>query len=171
TIRPAERSRARPGRFNAAWPLASRLPASASAPSMLRNSGLIPLCGGRLSHGVLDVIIAQHQDLDTNVGTMRRQLALHYESDLLPVEVPGRVLWRVEGELDDAMGCRRVSTVVRCQAPQLSRSLKSIRDRSDPREVLILASGRIVDLVDVLDHQRHPSVGAATPTSAGGTWL
>src|ERR1039457_6094407 len=102
---------------------------------------------------------------------MRRQLASHYQPDLLSVEVPGRVLRRVEGELDDAMGCRRVNIVVRRQPPQLGGSLKSIRDRSDPRQVLGLASRRIVDLVDILDHRRSPSVGAATPTSADGTWL
>src|SRR5512140_3581229 len=64
------------------------------------------------------------------------------------------------------MRCRRVNIVVRRQPPQLSRSLKSIRDRSDPLEVLVLASRRIVDLIDILDHRRNPSISAATPKRA-----
>ena len=45
----------------------------------------------------------------------------HHRPDLLSVEVPGRVLRRVEGELDDAMGCRRVNIVVRRHPPQLKQ--------------------------------------------------
>src|ERR1700683_5035752 len=82
---------------------------------------------GRFSHCCLVVIITQRQDLNTDVGAVRRQLALQYQPDLLSVEIRGRVLRRAEGELDDAMGCRRVNIVVRRQPPQLNRSLKSIR--------------------------------------------
>lgn len=62
------------------------------------------MCSGRFSHCCLDVIITQRQDLNTDVGAVRRQLALQYQPDFLPVEIRGRVLRRVEGELDDAMG-------------------------------------------------------------------
>ena len=104
-----------------------------------RNSGLI-LVSGRFGHWGLDVIITQRKDLNADVGAVRRQLALQDQPDLLSVEVPGRVLRRVEGELDDAMRCRRINIVVRRQPPQLGRSLKSIRDQPDPLEVLVLAS-------------------------------
>jgi hypothetical protein len=128
-----------------------------------RNSGLILLRSGRTSHGVLAVIVTQRQDLDTDVGAMRRQLAPQYQPDLPSVEVPGRVLRRVESELDDAMGCRRVNIVVRRHPPQLGRSLKSIRDRSDPRQVLVLAQfgrpgpGRLIAPV-----HRAPATGTTT---------
>src|ERR1019366_7344365 len=50
----------------------------------------------------------------------------------------------------------RVDVVVRRQPPQLTGSLQSVRDRPDPLQVLALASRRIIDFVDILDHRRGP---------------
>jgi hypothetical protein len=57
-----------------------------------RISGLILPGSGLPSHGVLAVIATKRQNLDADVGAVRRQLALEYHADLLPAEIPGRVL-------------------------------------------------------------------------------
>ena len=47
-------------------------PSTAPPGVRTRNSGLILLRSGRTSHGALAVIVTQRQDLDTDVGAMRR---------------------------------------------------------------------------------------------------
>lgn len=44
------------------------------------------------SHGIRAVIATEHQNLDADVGAVRQQLALEYQADFLPAEIPGRVL-------------------------------------------------------------------------------
>src|SRR5512135_2564198 len=95
---PTARAAIRPG-----WPL--RL-------AREQDSGLIVAGGGSPPSGVLAVVVAQHQDLCMDVGAVLRQVGFQYQPDLLPVKVPGSVFRRVEGELDHAMGCQRISVVV-----------------------------------------------------------
>src|SRR6266545_668557 len=54
--------------------------------------------------------------------------------------------------------CGREGVVVRSQPLQLTRRLEGVRDRPDPLQILALLSGRIVDLVDILDHDEAPFV-------------
>src|ERR1039457_1758360 len=117
------------------------------------GSGLILPRNGRPRHGVLAVIAAERQNLDADVGAVRQQLALEDQADLLPAEIPGRILERVETELDHAMRRGRERVVVRRQPLQLSGSLQSVRDRPDPLQVLALLAKRVIDLVHVLDHR------------------
>ena len=65
--------------------------------------GLILLGRGRPGHGILAVIASQRQDRDADVGAVGWQFAAKDQAELLPLEVPPRVLERVERELDDTM--------------------------------------------------------------------